>query len=75
VVQSYKLFGPNAPLGKCPTLPFHDGPLMPACIFCGETQPTKIYMEGAIVKDGRFVWRFKGVVHHACAEAEMEARR
>lgn len=70
-LKSHKLFG-SKPKKKSPAAPKR-GP--PKCIFCGGVKPGKVFMEGAIVKDGQFVWRFRGVVHPDCAEAEAEKRR
>lgn len=70
-LKSHKLFG-EKPKKKKPAVP-ELGPTK--CIFCGGSQSSKTFMEGAIVKDGKFIWRFRGVVHPDCAEAEMKKRR
>lgn len=66
-MKSHKLFGAKPKKREAPARPE-----MPACIFCKGTHPGKVYMEGALLKDGKFVWRFKGVTHHACADEARE---
>ena len=69
-IKSHKLFDVVKP--KPAPAP---EPTMPLCIFCKKTRPGKIYMEGVIMEEGEIVWRFKGVVHHACADRATEKER
>ncbi len=70
-VKSHALFG-AAPTRKPAPPP---APKTPRCIFCKGMKPTKVYMEGGIVKSGAFVFKFKGVTHHDCADVAMDEHR